>query len=525
MIHTTPSNDIFATINPMPTHAATPTDPSHDLEAFVKIPEHAIEQTEHFDRWLVTAAGPTSQAQRDWALWIMKLPAYLQSINAPDTVIERAQTLRNLHLAYQRIPDALAIAKTWKTDTIKAHRWAQIESKLIDQAIHAVILIGNGQHTADLIESGWPSSSIDILCIIDDHPPANHPGPIPIIAPDQPDQLARYASSECVILPSSDAYEDQLVEKTKPIAKALNLPIWRIYTDPHIPQPSHDQIARTLPPAARSASTFAPLDTSAIAPSPCHRTRLGLKATRPWADTIADVLRFPTWAQGHINTRDACFLWDFIEASAKHATDELSILEIGTASGVSTAALAQGAHLLSDTPTHIHAFDVLEYCYFDATRKVGSAADELAPELTDSITIHTPRNARDAVAHLPPKSVDLALIDADHRHPAVAIDLLTILPILKPGTWVLIHDIELDLIQSNHPTSPGAQSGPKLLYQAWAFDKAREQRSDPRESNIGALKIPAHPFDAQRLLLNLIQNADGTRDEHSSRATIGPKPH
>ncbi len=522
MIHTAPGNDLFATINSMPTHTTTPTDPSHHLEAFSTDPEHAMQRIERFDRWIVTAAKPTSQAQLTWSQWIIELPAALESIPVPDAIIDRAQTLRDLHLAYQRIPDALAIAKTWKTDAIKAHRWAQIESKLIDQAIHAVILIGNGQHTAELINTGWPTSSIAIRCIIDDHPKADHLGTIPIVTPDQ---LARYAASGCVILPSSDAYEDQLIEKTTPIAKALNLPIWRIYTDPHTPHPSHDQIARTLPIPAHRTTTFTPLDPHAIDPAPRHRSALGLEATRPWADTIADVLRFPTWARGHINTRDACFLWDLIEASAKRATDELSILEIGTASGVSTAALAQGARQLSNIRAHIHAFDVLAYCYFDPTRRVGDAAGELAPDLTNSITIHTPQNARDAAAHLPPHSVDLALIDADHRHPAAAIDLLTILPILKPGAWVLIHDIELDLIQSNTPTSPGAQSGPHLLYQAWAYDKVRELRDDPRESNIGALKIPEHPFDAQRLLLDLIQNADGAGNEHSSPATIGPKPH
>ncbi len=522
MIHTAPGNDLFATINSMPTHTTTPTAPSHHLEAFSTDPEHAMQRIERFDRWIVTAAKPTSQAQLTWSQWIIELPAALESIPVPDAIIDRAQTLRDLHLAYQRIPDALAIAKTWKTDAIKAHRWAQIESKLIDEAIHAVILIGNGQHTAGLINTGWPTSSIDIRCIIDDHPKADHLGTIPIVTPDQ---LARYAASGCVILPSSDAYEDQLIEKTTPIAKALNLPIWRIYTDPHTPHPSHDQIARTLPIPAQRTTTFTPLDPHAIDPAPRHRLALGLEATRPWANTIADVLRFPTWARGHINTRDACFLWDLIEASAERATDELRILEIGTASGVSTAALAQGARLLSNTPAHIHAFDVLAYCYFDPTRRVGDATGQLAPDLTNSITIHTPQNARDAAAHLPPHSVDLALIDADHRHPAAAIDLLTILPILKPGAWVLIHDIELDLIQSNTPTSPGAQSGPHLLYQAWACDKVRELRDDPRESNIGALKIPEHPFDAQRLLLDLIQNADGVRDEHSPRTTIGPKPH
>jgi len=489
-----------------PHHTTNPKNPSTDPDLFLDDPSQIVTRIEAYDRWIVTAQSPDRQSQTDWSAWVLDLPARIKPMGFPSDLLVRIQKLHDLHLIYQQLPDALSIAQGWKTDAIKAHRWAQIESKLLDHQINQVILIGNGKHTRDLLDSGWPAAPITVISILDEHSSTPQPAIIPIITPPQLAGLADcHDLTRCVMLPSSDAYEEQLINNAHPYAAASGIPIWRVYTDPHAEHLSHDQIARTLKASPHSPTIFAPLDQDEIDPAPAHRLDLGLAQSRSWSESIASTLKFPNWATGHINTRDTCFIWDLIETIGSTANNPITILEIGTASGVSTATLALGASHLCQAPAHIHAFDILEYCYFDASRKVGDAIHELAGGLIDTITLHPHTNARDATSSFEPGSVDLVLIDADHRHPAPAIDLLTILPILKPSAWVIIHDIELDRIQSNTPQSPASQSGPEQLYDAWDFGKIREQCDDLRESNIGALKIPSNPFDAQQLLLDLIR--------------------
>jgi hypothetical protein len=221
-------------------------------------------------------------------------------------------------------------------------------------------------------------------------------------------------------------------------------------------------------------------------------------------NTLISCPGWPDWAQGHINERDSAFIWDIIESIAQETHSPLHAIELGTASGVSTAMLAHGLSTLAPKGSTIDAFDIMEHCYFNPSRKVGEAIYELAPNNLDQITIHHHTNARDAARTFSHSQVQLAFIDADHKHPAAALDLLALLPVLAPGAWVILHDIELDRIQSIAPEDPGSQSGPHQLYESWPFLKIREKCQDLRDSNIGALQMPTDPLSTQKILLDLI---------------------
>jgi predicted O-methyltransferase YrrM len=462
-----------------------------------------IHFAQHYDRWRSTALSKGHYTSPDWSDWVEQLPGYLNRIDAPTAVLDRARLLGDLHKAYDRMETSKSVAKGWKTDAIKAHRWKQIENRLVDESIQSVILLGGGRHTRWLIESGWPASPIEIRCILDDNPSADSIGSIPVIRPDQYEA----GTEDCtIVLPSSDAYEEHLIERAGQISGLGSIQIWRVYTDPTISMTTHDEIARSLETGDPISTTIRRCDVDSIDPSPRHRMKLGLDQTRGWGDAFLERFGSPSWARGTINARDGAFLWDLIEVVATETIEMLSIVEIGTASGVSTSTIAIGVELLTTGSASIHAFDILERCYFDPTRRVGDAIIELALDLADHIEIHTHTNARDAALYFEPEQIKLALIDADHRHPAAALDLLALLPVLAPGAWVVLHDIELDRIQSNTPDGPGSQSGPSRLFEGWAFNKVREERRDLRESNIGALQIPDDPFTAQRCLLDLIDS-------------------
>lgn len=464
-------------------------------------PSSAIHYAEQYDRYLSTAASSAHYTSPDWSDWVEQLPGYLKSHKTSHQLMDRARALQSLHRAYRKMPTSITVANDWKTDAIKSHRWAQIEDRLVANKIQSVILIGGGRHTRWLLDSGWPRSNIRLRCIIDDNPCTRAIGSVPIISPEQfhPD-----VSTNCVVLPSSDAYEDHLIERIQQIPSLQSLPVWRVYTDTTTPQNTHDEIARLQAPGSSVVTAIGHINPAEIDHAPRHRLALGLDQSRTWIDDMCSCVGWPSWAQGHINARDAAFLWDLIEAVDRQSQHDFTVVEIGTASGVSTATLALGLDNLAAPNNNIHAFDILEYCFFDPTRRVGDAIRDLAPHLSHHIKLHTHCTARDAASCFQPQQVRLALIDADHRHPAPALDVLALLPVLAPGAWITLHDIELDRIQSNDPADPGSQSGPNQLYENWPFEKIREQRDAPRESNIGAIRVPNDPFTARRFLLELI---------------------
>lgn len=464
-------------------------------------PRSAIHHAETYDRWLSTANSCEHYTSPDWHQLTDRLPKYLGDMDASEHIIDRAHTLWDVHRAYARMTTPESVSEEWITDAMKAHRWEQIEERLIKKGIQSVILFGGGRHTRWLIDSGWPKSSLHIQCIVDENPIVDQIENIPLITPDALD-LDKQAN--CIVLPSSDAYESHLIERAHTITQLQGFPIWKVYTDTDLSSATHDEISHACPKTLHQPSTLRPLNPIAIDPSPAHRISLGLDPKRTWADTLATCLGWPDWAQGHINERDSAFIWDLIESIAQTTHTPLHIIELGTASGVSTAMISHGLKSLAPRGSTIDAFDIMEHCYFDPSRKVGEAIYELAPTNLDQISIHHHTNARDAARSFGTAQVELAFIDADHRHPAAALDLLALLPVLAPSAWVILHDIELDLIQSNASDDPGSQSGPHRLYASWPFPKVRENCQDLRESNIGAIQLPTNPMSTQKILLNLI---------------------
>lgn len=475
---------------------------THALHA--KNPASTIHHAIIHDQWRSSSHATGHYVSPDWRQWIDRLPEYLSSMHAPAELIAQANTLRRTHAIYNQIATPSSVQETWKTDAIKSHRWAQVEQQLIDQRIESVIFLGGGRHTRWLLDTNWPRAAITIRCIIDENPSAQHIRNIPVLHPNQLDSIDL---SNSVVLPSSDAYEAHLIERARTMRPLHGRPIWKIYTDSQVASATHDDIARSHSKTRSTPTQLRPLNPSTIEPHPTHRAQLGLNPRRDWIDQLTSFQGWPDWAKGHVNERDSAFMWDLIESVTNSTHQPIHMLELGTASGVSTAIIAHGLDTLALQGSTIDAFDIMEYCYFDPSRKVGSAAHQLAPDLIDQIRIHHHCNALDACKHFAPASLHLAFIDADHRHPATSMDLLALLPVLAPGAWVILHDIELDLIQTNEPDDPGSQSGPHKLFTHWPHTKVRESCADLRQSNIGAIKLPQDPISVRRFLIELTDSA------------------
>ena len=194
--------------------------------------------------------------------------------------------------------------------------------------------------------------------------------------------------------------------------------------------------------------------------------------------------RRPSWVRGTISLPDARFLFDRVVRAGVS-----DVVEIGSASGVSTSILCVAlatAHRAGRIggDYRVAAYDLNERFYADQDHATGEAiADMLSPELRGHVYFRIPATAIDVRDHYAPDSLAFAFIDASHKHPWPALDLLAILPSLRPGAEVAMHDINLPLIHSDFPTW-----GSKWLYDGLEIEKHADDASVP--PNIGSIVVP-----------------------------------
>jgi len=206
----------------------------------------------------------------------------------------------------------------------------------------------------------------------------------------------------------------------------------------------------------------------------------------------------PGWVtEGSISFEDARFLF---EQALEHGRDLM--VEIGTASGFSTAVLAHAAHFRHAAGTggrtwRVVSYDIEPDVYYDASRRVGDAARELLPEpLMRQVEFRNPATALDVAEENGRGQIGFIFIDANHQHPWPALDLLATLDSLAPGAVVVLHDVNLPLI---HPEF--ADWGVKFLFDELDVEKATPDLDPP---NIGSITIPHDKEALRRQLLELV---------------------
>jgi predicted O-methyltransferase YrrM len=207
----------------------------------------------------------------------------------------------------------------------------------------------------------------------------------------------------------------------------------------------------------------------------------------------------PAWAVGTISHHDARFLFGRALCSGADV-----LIEVGTASGLSTVFLCHAAERanaagLIGPDFQIHSYDIDTQFYADRNRRVGDGAREmLADEELEHITFHAPATAAMVRDQHDLDSIEFAFIDAAHKHPWPALDLLAMLACLRPGADVLLHDINLPRVTPEEPTF-----GAKLLFDELDVEKEVD-RGGPIP-NIGSIRIPDDKSGLREQLTGLIE--------------------
>lgn len=217
---------------------------------------------------------------------------------------------------------------------------------------------------------------------------------------------------------------------------------------------------------------------------------------------------------GHISHHDARFLF----GRALRARAD-ALLEIGTASGVSTAILCHAANMASSAGEitsrfHVHSYDINTQFYADPDRRIGDATREmLDDELLEHVTFHAPATAATVREQHDTDSVGFVFIDASHKHPWPALDLLAMLVCLRPGAEVLLHDINLPARESEHQFF-----GAQLLYKG--LDVEKEANPGEPAPNIGRIEIPDDKSMLREQLLALVDGHEWEVEPHPDQVRV-----
>jgi len=204
---------------------------------------------------------------------------------------------------------------------------------------------------------------------------------------------------------------------------------------------------------------------------------------------------------GAIGLGDLLFLHAFVNVLAPDR-----VVEIGTLSGFSAAVIADAVaqHQSPESESVVvDTIDLSERCLTDQTKLVGFEIPQLVPRLSSRIRVHAGQDASYVEQIARAGELQLLFIDADHQHPRPTLDLIRVSRFVRPGGWVVVHDIDLGPLAERMraagvSSEHGAPSGAQWLFEAWPFQKISG-------GNIGALRLPSNLRDLVPFALAMLR--------------------
>ncbi len=185
----------------------------------------------------------------------------------------------------------------------------------------------------------------------------------------------------------------------------------------------------------------------------------------------------PAWVTGAISKEDSIFLLELLRL-----TRPRGIIEIGVASGYSTKVLSSKLQEIDSTGA-IYSFDRLTHFYADDAYRLGALLYDENGKMPGNVHLFPGVPSHHISSLLRDKlRLHFAFIDGEHRHPQPLIDLIHVLPVLEPGSLVVLHDVNLpDLFEGRH-----LEHGSRALFRSWNGHKVLPRSLTP---NIGAIRL------------------------------------
>lgn len=190
---------------------------------------------------------------------------------------------------------------------------------------------------------------------------------------------------------------------------------------------------------------------------------------------------------GAVSRYDAQFLCELIAASRP-----TKCFEVGVASGMSTTFILKALAKIGQD-CELVSVDISRQYYADRTKQVGYVVDAAISNLGCKYSLHFNHWSADAETFGADEKFDFVFIDAHHGHPWATLDTMLVLPFVKPGAWIAIHDIALKDIPRF-----ATQTGPFHVFEAFPAPKKKSQFDT---QNIGAFQVTEPHRDYESVLL------------------------
>ena len=199
----------------------------------------------------------------------------------------------------------------------------------------------------------------------------------------------------------------------------------------------------------------------------------------------------PAWAVASISVDDAAFFAGFVVE-----TRPQKLVEVGVASGWGSCVLLHALRSAGLDASELYGVDVEDRFFYDAAYATGQCVTEVMPECAPRYRLLTGVTIGECAPQVG-GGVDFAFIDAHHMHPWATLDLLAVMPFMKPGSWVALHDLNL----SRKEDQEHRNRGPKYLFEGWDGDKAH---STQEPTMAGAIRLSGNPSGHLPLLLDIL---------------------
>jgi predicted O-methyltransferase YrrM len=214
---------------------------------------------------------------------------------------------------------------------------------------------------------------------------------------------------------------------------------------------------------------------------------LGRPEKRPPPDEVAFLRSIEGYAgrAGTIHVGDCLFLTAFVSVLAPTRA-----IEIGTFGGFSAAVVAAAIRWQypGQKKVLVETIDRNTHSLLEPDKPVGFLLRDMFPALADAVRIHVPADSGIVRKFAGRDEIEFAFVDADHQHPRPLLDLVRLGPFLRPGAWVVFHDVRLGTHTAEtgdlESLAFGAPFGAEWFFQKWPFRKISG-------GNIGAVQIPA----------------------------------
>lgn len=201
--------------------------------------------------------------------------------------------------------------------------------------------------------------------------------------------------------------------------------------------------------------------------------------------------RQPAWAVASISTMDAAFFAGLI-VEIKPA----KLVEIGVASGWGSCVLLEALRSAGLYDSHLHGIDIAERFFYDAGYATGQCVPDVLPDLLPRYHLATNVTAARQLPGIG-GDIDFVFIDAHHMHPWATLDLLSVIPFVRPETWIAMHDLNLSRKEDqNHQNR-----GPKYVFEGWDHDK---MHSIETPTMAGAVRVASDPSVHLPLILDIL---------------------